>query len=651
MVEANVKVAAEKRTSKLFVDEKIIMDMQPEEVHEYETVFKSIDKDKDGHIDASELLNVFHCLGYRDMKEADMIPIIKEVDLNNNQKIEYQEFILMMKNFKKLGIKDKFTKIMAKDGSTAYKVEGTGSYSTFSEEERTAYVKVINSVLAKDADCANLLPINPDSMDLFPVLKNGIILCKLINCAVPGTIDERVINKKENMNIFLITENLKLALSSAKSIGIKVIGIDSTIILEQRFALILGVIWQIVRLILLASVTIKKHPEIIKLLKEGEEVANLMKLPPEDILKRWFNYHLEKANYPKKLENFSDDLKDSEKYTILLNQLDPKKCDTSALQENDLIKRGQKVLDNAAKLGAHSYITPEDIKNGQEKLNLLFTAEIFNNFHGLEDLTKEEEEAYEKAGILDDDVAGTREERAFRMWINSLGIDDLYMNNLYEDVRSGVLLLKVIEKLKPGSVEWKNVKLEPRNNFDKVVNCNEAINACKRVPIAIVSTAGSDIHSSNRQLILGIVWQLMRESTLKILGNKKEKDILDWANSMHKLDPPMKGFDDQRFKNSLFLIEIMAVIEPRIVDWDIVKKDDESPEALQNNSKYAISIARKLGATIFCVWEDISEVKPKMLLTFTAALYEVNHLFSKLNTEKAKIGVQGELSTNVGLSD
>lgn len=76
--------------------------------------------------------------------------------------------------------------------------------------------------------------------------------------------------------------------------------------------------------------------------------------------------------------------------------------------------------------------------------------------------------------------------------------------------------------------------------------------------------------------------------------------------------------------------------------------DDESPEALENNTKYALSIARKLGATIFLVWEDITEVKPKMLMTFVAGLYEVWHLESQLKKEKKNIK-DSELSTNVGL--
>jgi len=42
------------------------------------------------------------------------------------------------------------------------------------------------------------------------------------------------------------------------------------------------------------------------------------------------------------------------------------------------------------------------------------------------------------------------------------------------------------------------------------------------------------------------------------------------------------------------------------------------------SAKYAISVARKLGATIFVLPEDIIEVKPKMMLTFLGAVMAVN---------------------------
>jgi len=81
----------------------------------------------------------------------------------------------------------------------------------------------------------------------------------------------------------------------------------------------------------------------------------------------------------------------------------------------------------------------------------------------------------------------------------------------------------------------------------------------------------------------------------------------------------------------------MSAIESRAINWDLIVQDKEDDESLANNAKYAISIARKLGANIFLVWEDIKDVKPKMLMTFAAGLYDVFLLNSQLKTEKDKI--------------
>jgi hypothetical protein len=46
-----------------------------------------------------------------------------------------------------------------------------------------------------------------------------VLLCKLINEAIPDTIMKKAINVKANINIHQINENIRLAISSAKSIG------------------------------------------------------------------------------------------------------------------------------------------------------------------------------------------------------------------------------------------------------------------------------------------------------------------------------------------------------------------------------------------------------------------------------------------------
>ena len=37
--------------------------------------------------------------------------------------------------------------------------------------------------------------------------------------------------------------------------------------------------------------------------------------------------------------------------------------------------------------------------------------------------------------------------KGFRMWVNSLGIEDLHINNLYEEFKDGLALLKIIDKV------------------------------------------------------------------------------------------------------------------------------------------------------------------------------------------------------------
>jgi plastin-1 len=58
------------------------------------------------------------------------------------------------------------------------------------------------------------------------------------------------------------------------------------------------------------------------------------------------------------------------------------------------------------------------------------------------------------------------------------------------------------------------------------------------------------------------------------------------------------------------LLSLCAAIEPRAVNWDIMT-EGTTEEDQKNNAKYVSSVARKLGAVIFCVWEDIVHVNSK----------------------------------------
>ena len=175
---------------------------------------------------------------------------------------------------------------------------------TINEDERTEFTRHINAVLEGDRDLANKIPFPTDTFEMFDECKDGLVLAKLINDSVPDTIDERVMNKPgskiKTLNNFHMTENLNIVINSAKGIGCSVVNIGSQDIIEVREHLILGMIWQIIRRGLLGKIDIKLHPELYRLLEDDETLEQFLRLPPEQILLRWFNYHLKNAKWHRK---------------------------------------------------------------------------------------------------------------------------------------------------------------------------------------------------------------------------------------------------------------------------------------------------------------------------------------------------------------
>lgn len=196
----------------------------------------------------------------------------------------------------------------ASKSSVSGRIQVQGSSSnvthTINEDERTEFTRHINAVLAGDPDIGSRLPFPTDTFEMFDECKDGLVLAKLINDSVPDTIDERVLNREgkkiKKLNNFHMSENNNIVIESAKGIGCSVVNIGSGDIIEVREHLILGLIWQVIRRGLLGKIDIKLHPELYRLLDEDETLEQFLRLPPEQILLRWVNYHLKAANWPRR---------------------------------------------------------------------------------------------------------------------------------------------------------------------------------------------------------------------------------------------------------------------------------------------------------------------------------------------------------------
>ncbi|KAI9668406.1 MAG: Fimbrin, actin-bundling protein [Alyxoria varia] len=521
-------------------------------------------------------------------------------------------------------------------GGGRIQVQGSSANTThtINEDERTEFTRHINAVLAGDVDLGNKLPFPTDTFEMFDECKDGLVLGKLINDSVPDTIDERVMNKQgkkiKNLNTFQMTENNNIVINSAKGIGCSVVNIGSQDIIEVREHLILGLIWQIIRRGLLGKIDIKLHPELYRLLEDGETLEQFLRLPPEQILLRWFNYHLKNAKWHRTVSNFSTDVKDGENYTVLLNQLSPETCSRGPLQTSDLLQRAEQVLTNADKLECRKFLTPTSLVAGNPKLNLAFVANLFNTHPCLDPITEEE-----KANIDDFDAEGEREARVFTLWLNSLDVQPTVVS-FFDDLRDGSVLLQAYDKVIPGSVNWRHVNKPPASGgevmrFKALENTNYAVEIGKQNRFSLPGIQGADITDGQRTLTLGMVWQLMRRDIIETLGGLAQRlgkrdisdaDMIKWANDMSRKGgrtSSIRSFKDSSLGNGVFLLDVLNGMKSAYVDYELVAEGRSEEEAYMN-AKLAISIARKMGATIWLVPEDICQVRSRLVTTFIGSL-------------------------------
>ncbi|KAK8440574.1 fimbrin [Candidozyma auris] len=626
-------------------------ELNQEEIFSIIDDFRNIDIDEKGWAEKKDVINA---VAQKKKSSYDHVrETLKSVDVDASGHVELDDFIELIAKLKSEPSFHTSKQISGtqthtpetsnssitntSSGHKTYiKGKTSGTTHTVNDEERTEFTRHINSVLADDPDIGSRLPFDTETFQIFDECRDGLVLSKLINDSVPNTIDTRVLNmpgqKKKSLNNFQMSENANIVINSAKAIGCVVVNVHSEDIIDGKEHLILGLIWQIIRRGLLSKVDIKYHPELYRLLEDDESLEQFLRLPPEQILLRWFNYHLKNAGSQRRVANFSKDISDGENYTVLLHQLQPEHCDLSPLQTSDLAVRAEQVLRNADKIGMRKYLTPRALVSGNPKLNLAFVAHLFNNYPGLEPM--EENEAPE---IEEFDAEGEREARVFTLWLNSLDVDPPIVS-LFDDLRDGLVLLQAFDKVLPGSVSFKHINKKPSSGaelsrFKALENTNYGVEIGKANNFSLVGIEGSDIVDGNKLLTLGLVWQLMRRNivnTLSSLGNGKnvsDSDILKWANSQVSKggkSGPIRSFKDQSLSNGVYLLDVLNGIKPGYVDYDLVYQDANMGEDEKYaNARLAISIARKLGALIWLVPEDINEVRSRLILSFVGSLMSI----------------------------
>ena len=210
--------------------------------------------------------------------------------------------------------------------SDTIKVTGATGQHTIRKEEQAAFADWINRTMHDDKDVKAKLPLHTDGEDLYEKCRDSVLLCKLINKATPGTIFDKAINfppAGKELSIYQRLENGNLVLNSARALGCKIVNIEAADIDKRVPYLVLGLIWQVIKIGLLSEITLAQHAELVVLLEEHETLDDLRRLSPEQLIMRWVNYQMNKAGVARRMGNFEGDLQDSEIFIRLIRQVAP----------------------------------------------------------------------------------------------------------------------------------------------------------------------------------------------------------------------------------------------------------------------------------------------------------------------------------------
>uniref|UniRef100_A0AAR2IMZ1 Plastin 1 n=1 Tax=Pygocentrus nattereri TaxID=42514 RepID=A0AAR2IMZ1_PYGNA len=601
------------------------------------------DIDNSGYVSDFELQELFREASFSlpGYKVREIAEKFIAGDTNKDEKISFEEFVAIYQELRSKEVRETFRKtISRRDGIRSFGgtsgISSEGTQHSYADEEKVAFVNWINKALANDPDCKHLIPMDPSDDSLFKSVKDGILLCKMINLSQPDTIDERVISTKKRTT-FTMTENLILALNSASAIGCTVVNIDAQDMIAGTPHLVLGLLWQIIKIGLFADIELSRNEALIALLGESEELDHLLSMSPEELLLRWVNYHLDAAGW-KQIRNFSEDIKVPSPSTLLQSGLHLHNAwhvysnrgmarafslGCSGKTKNE--KRAELMLRQAARLDCRQFVTPQDVVAGNHKLNMAFVANLFNMFPAL---SRPSDNGIDLAMLEGE----SREDRTFRNWMNSLGVSP-YVNHLYSDLMDGLIILQLYERIQV-PVDWRRVNRPPYSilgsNMKKLENCNYAVDLGKKeAKFSLVGIGGENINEGSPMHTLALVWQLMRRYTVKVLSDigvgEKVNDqiIIDWVNSTlqkGQKDSFINSFKDKSISTSLPVIDLIHTIAPSAIKSEMVKRGDMSAEDKLNNAKYAISVARKIGAKVYALPDDLVEVNPKMVMTVFACL-------------------------------
>mmetsp|Transcript_7789 Transcript_7789/g.11779 ORF Transcript_7789/g.11779 Transcript_7789/m.11779 type:complete len:730 (+) Transcript_7789:287-2476(+) len=229
-------------------------------------------------------------------------------------------------------------------------------------------------------------------------------------------------------------------------------------------------------------------------------------------------------------------------------------------------------------------------------------------------------------------------------------------DDLFKAVTSGVLLCKLLNAIKPGLIDEKQISKKPRNKFEALINHRVVINACRQLGLKITNIGPEDLYAGDKpHLVLGVVWQIIRFGLMQQvnvaqhpeLGALIEKgesvdhfaklpaeiNLLRWFNyHLAEANYPKRVYNfGKDIADSKAYTVLLSQLAPGTCDKNALNMPDphQAAETMLQN-------AAKLGCRKFVTPEDVVLGNEKLNLAFVATLFNAHPGITLSQSESAQ---------------
>jgi len=232
--------------------------------------------------------------------------------------------------------------------------------------------------------------------------------------------------------------------------------------------------------------------------------------------------------------------------------------------------------------------------------------------------------AYTQGKTQDRDAWINVQKKTFTRWANNhLKKRNIVIEDLYEDVKSGVVLLNLLEVIGGESVKTVlNVKYnkKPKMKLHMLENGNQVLNYVKAKGLTdLVNIGSNDFVDGNSRIILGFLWKVILRF---VVSEDGQKGLLLWCQLANKPYDNVKVTNFHRsWNDGLAFVGVIHKYRPDL----IADPTTLNPEDAAANCELAFSVAEeKLGISRLLDVEDVAgNVKPddKSIATYMNEFY------------------------------